>query len=129
MEAPSSASEEAPKNAYNPPTTHTPMKSHAFGSILAMSPGVRTIPAPIAFPIATAMPNHTPRTCSSRPRLGTAAGGGAAVLVEAPSNVLDNVESQGSIGNSAIIMAGHQNASWKSRRSNAGVRSDRSDQT
>src|ERR1700730_4312846 len=32
-----------------------------------MSPGVRTIPAAIAFPMAAAMPNHMPRTFRSRP--------------------------------------------------------------
>jgi len=36
------------------------------------------------------------------------------VLVEDSSDVLDNVESQECIENSAIIMAGYQNASWKS---------------
>src|SRR5580658_4961926 len=58
IEAPSSASDEAPKSAYIPPTTQTPRKSHAFGNTFAMSPGVRAIPAAMAFPTATAIPNH-----------------------------------------------------------------------
>src|ERR1700722_13648784 len=117
IEAPSSASEDAPKNAYNPPTTHTPIKSHAFGSIFAMSPGVRTIPAPMAFPTATAMPNHTPSTCSNLPEPRVCGPAAAMVLVEDSSDVLDNVESQECIENSAIIMRGAQNASQKSQRS------------
>jgi hypothetical protein len=36
------------------------------------------------------------------------------VLVEDSTDVLDNVKSQVCIGNSAIIMAMRQNASWKS---------------
>jgi hypothetical protein len=88
--------------------THIPMKSHAFGSIFAMSPGVRTMPAAMALPTATAMPNHTPSTCSSFPRPAEAP---AAALVEDPSDVLDNVESQESVRNSAIIMAARQKAS------------------
>jgi hypothetical protein len=39
---------------------------------------------------------------------------GSTVLVEEPPDVLDNVESQERIGNSAIIMVAQQNASWKS---------------
>ena len=35
-----------------------------------MSPGVRTIPAAMVLPTAAAMPNHMPRTCKRRPRLG-----------------------------------------------------------
>ncbi|MEA2343852.1 MAG: hypothetical protein QOF63_2021, partial [Thermoanaerobaculia bacterium] len=35
------------------------------GSCAAMSPGVRTMPAPIMFPTVTARPNVTPRTVSS----------------------------------------------------------------
>jgi hypothetical protein len=116
MAAPSSAREDAPNSAYSPPTTQTPMNSHALGKTCAMSPGVRTIPAAIALPIAAETPNQTPRTCSSRPRFSVAAGAGVTALVEGPSNVLDNVKSQGSIGNSAIIMAALQNASRKSRR-------------
>src|SRR5579863_2023718 len=112
--APNSASEEAPKSAYSPPITQTPRKSHALGRTWAMSPGVRTIPAAIALPIAAETPNQTPRTCSRRPRFIPAAGAGLAVLVEDSADVLDNVESQGSIGNCAIIMAAWQNASWKS---------------
>src|SRR5579862_916759 len=120
--APSSAKEDAPNSAYRPPTTQTPMNSHALGKTWAMSPGVRTIPAAMELPIAAETPNHTPRTCSSRPRLSVAAGAGAA-LVEGPSNVLDNVKSQGSIGNSAIIMVVSQNASWKSLRGDFAVAS------
>src|ERR1700676_2726363 len=127
IEAPSSASEDAPKNAYIPPTTQTPMKSHAFGSILAMSPGVRTMPAPIELPMATAMPNHIPSTWSSFPWLPGAPADAAMVLVEDSADVLDNVESQERSGNSAIIMAARKNASWKSWRCDIGARSDRSD--
>src|SRR5579859_189518 len=112
--APSSAKEDAPNSAYSPPTTQTPRKSHVRGKTWAMSPGVRTIPAAIELPIAADTPNHTPRTCSRRPRLRATAGAGVAVLVEDRSDVLDNVESLGRIGNSAIIMAARQNASRKS---------------
>src|SRR5580693_2220489 len=101
------------------------MKSHALGKTWAMSPGVRTIPAAIELPIAAETPNHTPSTCSSRPRFRLAAGAGTSALVEGPSNVLDNVESQVSVRNSAIIMAGWQNASWKSHRCNVAVSSFR----
>jgi hypothetical protein len=92
---------------------HTPMKSHAFGNIFAMSPGVRTIPAAIALPTATAMPNQTPSTCSSLPEPRVCSPAGALVLVEDSPDMLDNVESQVCIGNSAIIMAMRQNASCK----------------
>src|SRR5882672_649463 len=108
MEAPSSASEEAPKKAYNPPTTHTPIKSHVFGSILAMSPGVRTMPAPMAFPTATAMPNHTPRTCSSFPEPRVCGPAAAMVLVEDSADVLDNVDLRSVSGTPPIIMGGNQ---------------------
>src|SRR5271168_582192 len=114
IEAPSSASEEAPKSAYIPPMTHIPMKSHAFGNIFAMSPGVRTMPAAMALPTATAMPNQTPRTCRSLPDPRDCGPAAALLLVEDSADVLDNVKSQVCIGNSAIIMAMQQNASWKS---------------
>src|SRR5580700_11302467 len=91
--APSSASEDAPKSAYIPPTTQTPMNIQAFGSILAMSPGVRTIPAPMELPIATAMPNHMPSTWSSFPWPLVALAGVALVLVDS-ADAFDNVESQ-----------------------------------
>src|SRR5260370_6268385 len=68
------------------------MNSHAFGRIFAISPGVRTIPAAIAFPIATAMPNHTPRTWSRRPRPAA----GVELTVEVASDVPDNVRLEGS---------------------------------
>src|SRR5262252_4523110 len=44
------------------------------------------MPAAIALPTAAAMPNQTPRTCRSRPRL---CAGGACVLEDA-SAVVDN---------------------------------------
>ena len=49
------------------------------------------------------------------------------MLVEDPSDVLDNVKSQGSVRNSAIIAAVQQNASWNSALQNSagGVRSIR----
>src|SRR5208282_2453365 len=114
IEAPSSAIEDAPKSAYIPPMIHTPRNSHAFGRSLAMSPGVRTMPAEMVLPTAAAMPNHMPSTCSSFPRLRVDPAATAPVLVEDSADVLDNVESQVCIGNSAIIMATRQNASWKS---------------
>src|SRR5580693_2169610 len=114
MDAPNSAIEDAPKSAYIPPTIQTPRNNHAFGRSLAMSPGVRTMPAEIVLPTAAAMPNHMPSTCSSFPRLRPAPGATAPVLVEDSADVLDNVKSQECIGNSAIIMAARQNASWKS---------------
>src|SRR5271155_2629313 len=123
IDAPSSAIEDAPNSAYIPPTIHTPRNSHAFGSSLAMSPGVRTMPAEIVLPTAAAMPNHMPSTCSSFPWLRSVPGAAAMALVEDPSDVLDNVKSQECFGNSAIIIAGHQNASWKSQRYDIGVRS------
>src|SRR5580658_4482863 len=89
------------------------MKRHALGSIFAMSPGVRTIPAAMALPTATAMPNHTPSTWRSLPEPRVCGPADALVLVEDSADVLDNVESQVCIGNSAIIMAMRQNASWK----------------
>jgi hypothetical protein len=55
-----------------------------------------------------------PSTCSSFPRLRVAPAVTAPLLVEDSADVLDNVESQVCIGNSAIIMAMRQNASWKS---------------
>src|ERR1700730_4989532 len=75
--APSSAIEDAPNNAYSPPTTHTPRKNQAFGRICAMSPGVRTIPAAMALPTAAAIPNHMPRTRINFPRDGLLAPGRA----------------------------------------------------
>src|ERR1700682_799807 len=83
--------EDAPENAYNPPRTQTARNIHALGRSLATSPGVRTIPAEMVFPIAAAMPNHIPRTWSRRPR-PTA---GAELAVEEASDVPDNVKSRG----------------------------------
>src|SRR5579863_801303 len=68
MAAPSSARDDPPESAYIPPMIQTPMNSQALGSALAMSPGVRTIPAPMALPMAAAMPNHMPSTWRRRPR-------------------------------------------------------------
>jgi hypothetical protein len=82
-----------------------------------MPPGVRTMPAAMALPTATAIPNHTPSTCSSFPRPAEALAAAPAVLVEAPSDVLDNVESQESVRNSAIITVARQKASRNSVRS------------
>src|SRR6185437_9485220 len=42
-----------------------PMKSHGSGRSVAISPGVRRIPAPIVLPIVTASPNDSPRTRNS----------------------------------------------------------------
>src|SRR4029077_2780889 len=111
MAAPNSASEDAPNKAYSPPTTQTPIKSHTLGSACATSPGVRTIPAAMALPMAAETPNHTPSTCSNRPRLRAKARDCAASLVEGPSDVLDNVKSRRSKRNSAIIMAAGEKAS------------------
>src|SRR6266849_268509 len=97
MAAPSSASEEAPKRAYRPPTTQTPMNNHALGKALAISPGVRTMPAAMEFPMAEEMPNHTPRTFRRCPWRYNAPTARWAVLVEGTSDVLDNVKSQESI--------------------------------
>src|SRR6202166_2939641 len=47
--------------------TQTPRKNQGFGRSLAMTPGVRTIPAAMVLPTAAAMPNHTPRTCNNFP--------------------------------------------------------------
>lgn len=49
-------------------------------------------------------------------------GAGGAILVEDPSDVLDNVESQGSTRNLAIIMAARQKASWNSILRKLGAR-------
>src|SRR5580658_3239460 len=114
IDAPNSAIEDAPKSAYIPPTTQTPRNNHAFGRRLAMSPGVRTMPAEMVFPTAAAMPNHMPSTGNNFPRLRVAPAVTASVLVEDSADVLDNVESQECSGNSAIIMAARQNASRKS---------------
>src|SRR5215470_19047547 len=84
--APNSAMEEAPTRAYRPPNTHTPRNSQGWGSCRATLPGVRTMPAAIVLPMAAAMPNHTPRTCNSRPLLCAAAVG----LLEEASAVVDN---------------------------------------
>jgi hypothetical protein len=78
-----------------------------------MPPGVRTMPAAMALPTATAIPNHTPSTCSSFPRPAEALAA-PAVLVVAPSDVLDNVESQESVRNFAIITVARQKASRNS---------------
>src|SRR5580704_17939036 len=114
IDAPSSAMEDAPKSAYIPPTIQTPRNNHAFGRSFAISPGVRTIPAEMVLPTAAAMPNHMPSTCSSLPEPRVCGPAAALVLVEDSSDVLDNVKSQVCFGNSAIIMAMRQNASWKS---------------
>src|SRR5882724_3631898 len=39
-----------------------------LGRSLAISPGVRTMPAAMVLPTAAAMPNHMPRTWRRRPR-------------------------------------------------------------
>src|SRR5207245_2790704 len=63
-----------------------------------MSPGVRTMPAEIALPMAAEIPNHTPRTCSSRPRPFVT----PVIPREEASGVSGNVRSQGSIRNYAM---------------------------
>lgn len=77
------------------------------------------MPAAMVFPMAAAMPNHMPRTCSKRPRLRgvTPWALPAPVLVPMPaavadaSDVLDNGASQGMIlrdvrrDNGAVTMA------------------------
>src|SRR5258706_95590 len=86
-----------------------------------MSPGARTIPAAIVLPMAAEMPNHMPRTLSSRPRLGDA----LAVIsvdtsvresVEGASDGLDNGKTQGVFRNFAMIMCGRENARRNLRR-------------
>jgi len=74
-----------------------------------MSPGVRTMPAEIALPMAAEIPNHTPRTCSSRPRPFVT----PVIPREEASGVSGNVRSQGSIRNYAMIMGARENASRK----------------
>ena len=54
-----------------------------------MSPGERTIPAAMVFPMAAEMPNQKPSTCSSRPRPGR-----AAATLEDASKVVDNESAQ-----------------------------------
>src|SRR5665213_470825 len=51
-----------------PPVAQAAKYSHVEGSKDAISPGVRTIPAPIVLPIATAMPKPTPSVVIRRPR-------------------------------------------------------------
>src|SRR5271163_390130 len=98
MAAPNSAREDAPNSAYSPPTTQTPRNSQTFGKIWAMSPGVRTIPAPIELPMAAETPNQTPRICRRLPRPGAGDTRGRCAapgeLVEEDSDVLDNVCAQ-----------------------------------
>src|SRR5437764_8631338 len=66
--APSSAMENDPSSAYNPPITQTVRKTQTEGRYFAISPGVRRIPAPMVFPMMTASPKPTPRMRSREPR-------------------------------------------------------------
>ena len=74
-----------------------------------MSPGVRTMPAEIALPMAAEIPNHMPRTCSSRPRPFVT----PVIPSEEASDVSGNVRSQESIRNYAMIMGARENARRK----------------
>src|SRR6267142_1047370 len=65
-------------------------KHPRIGRSFATSPGVRTMPAAMVFPIAAAMPNHIPRTWSRRPR----ATAGEEFTWEEGSDVADNVRSR-----------------------------------
>ena len=47
---------------------HAAKYSQVEGNSIAISPGVRTIPAPIVLPMATAIPKPTPSVLISRPR-------------------------------------------------------------
>src|SRR5437762_4219530 len=48
--------------------THTLRKSQGWGSLVAITPGVRRMPEPIVLPMMTARPKATPSTRSSEPR-------------------------------------------------------------
>jgi hypothetical protein len=73
-----------------------------------MSPGDRTIPAAMVFPIAAAMPNHMPSTWRSLPLLA----GRGAVGLEDGSKVVDNEGLRG-FPEGAIITVHWENASQK----------------
>src|SRR5438045_2082626 len=55
--------------------THTLRKSQGWGSLVAITPGVRRMPEPIVLPMMTAKPKATPNTRSSEPRCNSPLGG------------------------------------------------------
>src|SRR5882724_10336374 len=71
------------------------------------------MPAAMVLPMAAAMPNHTPRTCRSLPRLG---GRMAATLADG-SEVVDN-EIHRDFRRSAIILVRRENARPKAQPHN-----------
>ena len=73
-----------------------------------MLPGARTMPDAMVLPMAAAMPNHTPKTCKSLPRLG----GRTATTLEDASKVVDN-EGLRDLLEGAIILARSENARKK----------------
>jgi hypothetical protein len=66
-----------------------------------MSPGERTMPAPVVLPMAAAIPSQTPRTRNKRPR--------DAEALEDASKLVDNV-GHGNFRRRAIILASPKNA-------------------
>ena len=88
-----------------------------------MSPGARTIPAAMVFPIAADIPNHMPRTLRRRPRLRAVADASKVLLDAEALGVEDRSDGFGNwwslrdfrnaVGNFAMIMGVGENASWK----------------
>src|ERR1700687_1140287 len=68
MAAPNSESWNALTSAYRTPIIHTLKNRGTLGRTAAIVPGVRTMPAEMVLPTATAIPKPTPRICSSLPR-------------------------------------------------------------
>src|SRR4030095_13211369 len=61
---PSSAIDNAPRNAYKPPINQTIKNNQTFGSCVAMFPGARKMAAPMVLPMITERPKPTPRILS-----------------------------------------------------------------
>src|SRR5208283_2057247 len=81
-----------------------------------MSPGVRTMPAEMELPTATAMPKPTPRICRSLPRSLRMRTDEAGSGVDEVSEVGGNGKSQYPWGTGDIIRLRRQKANWKGSR-------------
>ena len=77
-----------------------------------MSPGVRTMPAEMALPTATAMPKPTPRICRSLPRSLRERRDGVDGSADEVSAGSGKVKSQSPWGVRVIIRSRGKKANW-----------------
>src|SRR5579863_3531313 len=115
--APNSASWNALTSAYKTPRIHTLKKRGTLGRTAAMVPGVRTIPAEMVLPTATAMPKPMPRIWRSLPRSLRGVASGTFTAATLASGEVDKFESRGH------LLERHH--TWAGGKSKAGIGDER----